>query len=379
MKIFHLSDLHIGKRLKEHSMLEDQQYILTQICNICDNEKVDCVVIAGDIYDKTIPPAEAVQVFDDFLYKLKESRLPVFIISGNHDSAERVSFGGRVMSAGGVYIAPVYNGRIEPVILKDKHGEVNFYLLPFVKPVNVKQFYPDRNIESFTDAISAVIDDIDIDSTKRNILVTHQFVTGSQLSQSEEFFVGGAENVDRGIFNDFNYVALGHIHRPQSVGNKKIRYCGSQLKYHLNEVNQKKTFTIADIDENGDVEINEIPVKPLHDLKEYRGTFEKITDKNFYSNINAEDYIYITLTDESDIPDAVGKLKKIYPNLLQLFYDNSRTRKSDNIYPAAKGDKLPPIDIFTEFFEMQCNRKMSDEQREFMESLIKSVWEEEIL
>ena len=379
MKIFHLSDLHIGKRLKEYSMLENQKYVLSQICEICDDEKVDCVVIAGDIYDKTIPPAEAVQVFDDFLYKLTQKNIPVLIISGNHDSAERISFGGRVMSAGGVYIAPVYNGKIQPVILSDEHGEVNFYLLPFIKPSNVRGFYPDRKIESFTEALEAVIGDIEIDDAKRNILVTHQFVTGSQLSKSEEFFVGGTENVDGGIFDTFDYVALGHIHRPQFVGSSKIRYCGSQLKYHIDEVNQEKSFTIADIDENGSVSIKEIPIKPLRDVKSYKGTYEQLTDKNFYSNINTEDYIYITLTDEADIPDGARKLKKVYPNLLQLFYDNSRTRKNNVILSDVRNEKMPPIDIFSEFFELKCNRKMTDEQKEFMESLIKTVWEEEIL
>ncbi|MBR5513475.1 MAG: exonuclease SbcCD subunit D [Ruminococcus sp.] len=379
MKIFHLSDLHIGKKLKEYSMLENQKYVLSQVYEICDGEEIDCVVIAGDIYDKTVPPAEAVQVFDDFLYKLTQKNIPVLIISGNHDSAERISFGGRVMSAGGVYIAPVYNGKIQLVILSDEHGEVNFYLLPFIKPSNVRGFYPDRKIESFTEALEAVIGDIEIDDAKRNILVTHQFVTGSQLSKSEEFFVGGTENVDCGILDTFDYVALGHIHRPQFVGSSKIRYCGSQLKYHIDEVNQEKSFTIADIDENGNVSIKEIPIKPLRDVKSYKGTYEQLTDKNFYSNINTEDYIYITLTDEADIPDGARKLKKVYPNLLQLFYDNSRTRKNNVILSDVRNEKMPPIDIFSEFFELKCNRKMTDEQKEFMDSLIKSVWEEEIL
>ncbi len=378
MKIFHLSDLHIGKRLKEYSMLEDQKYILEQICHICDTEKIDCVVIAGDIYDKTVPPAEAVQVFDEFLYNLSQKKIPVLIISGNHDSAERVSFGGRVMAAGGVHIAPVYSGKIVPVTLCDEYGDVNFYLLPFVKPANVRQFYPERKIESYTDAVSAVLEDIPIDTSKRNILVTHQFVTGAKLSKSEEFFIGGTENVDGGIFEAFDYTALGHIHCPQFVGSKKIRYCGSQLKYHFDETAAKKTYTIVEIGEKGCLEITEIPVKPRKEVREYKGTYEKLTDKEFYKNIDTEDYIYITLTDEQDIPDAARKLKKIYPYMLQLFYDNSRTQSVSVIRSEIRNESLPPISIFTEFYEAQCNHKMTEEQASFMESVIKSVWEEEL-
>ena len=360
-------------------MLEDQKYILEDILSICDRDKIDCMVIAGDIYDKTVPPAEAVQVFDDFLYRVSMKKMPVLVISGNHDSPERISFGGRVMAAGGVYIAPVYYGRIEPVVLSDEFGEVNFYLLPFVKPANVRQYYPDRKIESYTDAISAIIGNISLDKSKRNVLVTHQFVTGSQLSKSEEFFIGGTENVDGGLFEDFDYVALGHIHRPQYIGSKKIRYCGSQLKYHFDETEQEKTYTVAELREKDVLEITEYPVIPRRQIKAYKGFYDKLTDKSFYDNVNTEDYIYITLTDEADIPDAARKLKKIYPNMLQLFYDNSRTRTKNIVHSEVRNEKLPPIDIFSEFFELRCSRKMTDEQQKYMESLIKSVWEEEIL
>lgn len=379
MRIFHLSDLHIGKRLKEYSMLNEQKYILDEILEICVNEKIDCIVIAGDIYDKTIPPAEAVQVFDDFLYMLSKKKIPVLIISGNHDSPERISFGGRVMAAGGVHIAPVYNGTIEPVVLSDEYGDVNFYLLPFVKPANVRQIYPDKKIDSYTDAITAIIENIPIDTSKRNILVTHHFVTGSRLSNSEEFFIGGTENIDCGIFETFDYIALGHIHRPQYVGSEKIRYCGSQLKYHFDEVNQEKTYTIAELKCKGTLEITELPVHPNRQVISYKGTYEKLTDSSFYSNINTDNYIYITLTDEADIPDAARKLKKIYPNMLQLFYDNSRTRTTSVIRSDIRNEKLPPIDIFSEFYEYRCSHKMTAEQQEFMEDLIKTVWEEEIL
>jgi exonuclease SbcD len=378
MRILHLSDLHIGKRLKEYSMLEDQKYILSQILEICDNEKIECVVIAGDVYDKTVPPAEAVLVFDNFIYSVTERKIPVVMISGNHDSAERIAFGGRIMSAGGVYISPVYSGKIEPVVLEDEYGEVNFYLLPFVRPTTVRQYHSDRKIESFTDAMEAVVDNIEIDSTKRNIMVTHQFVTGSQLSQSEEFFIGGTENIDGGIFEKFDYVALGHIHRPQFAGSKKIRYCGSQLKYHFDEVNQEKTYTIADIDEKGNVEITEIPVEPIRQVKAYKGSYEKLTDKSFYSNINTEDYIYITLTDEEDIPDAMNKLRVIYPNLMKLDYDNTRTRSVGHVEAETRIQTLSPLELFSQFYETQNGQPLSAEQEQIAQQLISQIWEENL-
>lgn len=378
MKLLHLSDLHIGKKLKEYSMLDEQKYILSRICDICDEKDIECVVIAGDVYDKSVPPTEAVQAFDEFIYRLYAKKIPVLIISGNHDSPERLSFGGRVMTAGGIHIVPAYNGEVNTVTLNDKFGEVIFHLLPFVKPVNVRRFFSDKNIESCNDAVAAILGDIRLDESKRNVLVAHQFVTGSQLSQSEELYIGGEENIDGRLFSAFDYAALGHIHRPQYVGDKKIRYCGSLLKYHIEEANREKTITIAEIGEKGDLKIEELPVTPLHDVRSYKGSFEKLTDKTFYANVNTDDYVYITLTDEADVPDAARKLKKIYPNLLQLLYDNSRTAAAGTIKMTAVPEKQPPISIFSDFFEMQCLHKMSDEQNEVMQSLIKSVWEEEI-
>ena len=378
MRIFHLSDLHIGKRLKEYSMLNEQKYILDEILEICVNEKIDCIVIAGDIYDKTIPPAEAVQVFDDFLYMLSKKKIPVLIISGNHDSPERISFGGRVMAAGGVHIAPVYNGTIEPVVLSDEYGDVNFYLLPFVKPANVRQIYPDKKIDSCTDAITAIIENIPIDTSKRNILVTHQFVTGSQRSESEDVNVGGLDNVDANAFEDFDYVALGHLHRPQDCQDERIRYCGSPLKYSFSEVNDHKSVTFVELKEKGSLRREIIPLRPLHDWHDLKGTYEELTSRSYYSDTTyREDFVRITLTDENDIPDAVGKLRAIYRNLMELRYDNTRTRAGHTaVGTVLKAETMTPEELFGELFIKQNAAEMDERQLRFLNSIISRIEEE---
>ncbi|MDD6346327.1 MAG: exonuclease SbcCD subunit D [Oscillospiraceae bacterium] len=379
MKFLHLSDLHLGKRVKEFPMLENQEYILDMILKITDTEKPDCVIIAGDVYDKSIPSTEAVQLFDKFLFSLYQRKLNVFVISGNHDSAERIAFGGRLMSLSGIYMSPVYNGKIQPVRLHDTFGAVNIYMLPFVKPVHIRKFYPDKEINTCTDALRTVIDNMNVDSGERNILIAHQFVTGASLSNSEEFSVGGTDNVDSDVFKIFDYTALGHIHRPQNVGSPAIRYCGSQLKYSLDEVSQQKSVTIAELNEKGNLRISEIPLVPKYDMKSYKGSYSQITDPEFYKNINTDDYIFITLTDETDIPDAVRKLQKIYPRMVQLSYDNRRTRNHSVIKSGIKNQDLSPAQIFSEFYESQCNHRMTDEQLSFVNNLIQKVWEEEIL
>ena len=239
MRFIHLSDLHIGKRVNEFPMLEDQEFILTKILNIIDEQKPDGVIIAGDVYDKSVPSAEAVELFDDFLVRLSKRDMKVFVISGNHDSAERIAFGGRLMDKSGIYMSPVYNGKIEPVALSDEFGDVNIYMLPFVKPSNVRRFFPESEITSYTDAVKVAIDSMNIDTAKRNILITHQFVTGATRTESEDVSVGGTDNVDVSVFDSFDYVALGHIHRSQKCGSEYIRYSGTPLKYSFSEANDK--------------------------------------------------------------------------------------------------------------------------------------------
>lgn len=331
MKFIHLSDLHLGKRVNEYSMLEDQEYILKKIINIVDAEKPDGVIIAGDVYDKSVPAAEAVQLFDNFLVQLAKRKLEVFVISGNHDSPERIAFGSRIMDASGIHMSPVYNGKIVPFSMQDEYGTVDVYMLPFIKPAHVRRFCDDE-ITTYTDAINSVISKLSINHGNRNILVTHQFVTGSLRSESEEISVGGSDNVDAYVFDPFDYVALGHIHSPQNCGAEHIRYCGTPLKYSFSEAKDRKSVTVIELAEKGKVSYKTIDLVPQHDLVELKGTYDELTFRSFYEGTTwPEDYTHITLTDEEDIPDAIGKLRTVYHRLMKLDYDNRRTRSSVEI------------------------------------------------
>lgn len=377
MKFIHLSDLHIGKRVNEFSMIEDQKYILKVILNIIDDEKPDGVLIAGDVYDKSVPSAEAVQLLDDFLCRLAERKLPTYIISGNHDSAERLSFGGRLMDMSGIHLSPVYNGKVEPFTLTDECGKVNIYMLPFIKPVNVRRFFPDSEIESYTDAIKVAVDSMNVDEKERNIIVTHQFVTGASRSESEEISVGGSDNVDASVFDAFDYVALGHIHGPQKIGRESVRYCGTPLKYSFSEANHKKSVTVVEMGEKGKIEIRTVPLVPKHDLREIKGKYEEILLKENYEGTNTEDYIHITLTDEEDIPDVMNRLRVIYPNIMKLDYDNKRTRSNQAVGMAENVEKKSPLELFSEFYYDRNGQSMCEVQTAFMQNLIEEIWEGE--
>lgn len=376
MKFVHLSDLHIGKRVNGFSMLEDQKYILDSITEIIKTECPDAVFIAGDVYDKSVPPAEAVQLFDDFLVTLAQLNPKIFVISGNHDSAERIAFGGRLMESDGVYMSPVYNGRVSPVEINDKYGPVRIYMLPFVKPAHVRAAFPDEEIYSYTDAVRTAIDKMDIDTTVRNILITHQFVTGSSKCDSEDITVGGTDNVDAYVFAPFDYTALGHIHGPQNAGSDSIRYCGTPLKYSFSECGHKKSVTVGTLNEKGSLNISTIPLIPLHDMQELRGCYEEITSPDFYRNIDSDNYMHITLTDENDIPDAISEIRKIYPNTMVLDYDNSRTRNELNITVSDSIGGSDPLDLFTEFYKTCNGVELSNDQLEFITDLIKEIWED---
>ena len=378
MKLIHLSDLHIGKRVNGFSMTEDQRYILREIIRIIADEKPDCIAIAGDVYDKPVPSAEAVEAFDDFLVRLAALDIPVFIISGNHDSPERLSFGNRLMDSAGIYLSPVYNGDIEPVSIEDEHGPVDVFMLPFIKPVHVRKAFSDEaeSIVSYTDAVRTAVDHMPVDKERRSILITHQFVTGAQRCESEELSVGGSDNVDASVFDDFDYVALGHIHGPQDMVDGRIRYCGSPLKYSFSEAGHHKSVTVAEIGSAGNVDIHEIPLTPLRDMTELKGTYDELTAKSFYKDTGwKNNYIHITLTDEEDVPEAVARLRVIYPYLMKLDYDNRRTRSGVTITDTSCSEKRSPLDVFADFYEMQNDMPMSDEQSDFVTRLIEDIWE----
>ena len=376
MKFLHLSDLHIGKRLNEVSLLEDQEWILKRILQIIDDTAPQAVLICGDVYDKSVPSGEAVMLFDDFLCRVAQRKVPVLIISGNHDSPERLSFGNRLMEPAGIYLAPVYNGSVAPVTLSDEHGPVHFWMLPFVKPMHVRRFFPDAQIEDYTDALRVAIENMSVDPGVRNVILSHQFVTGAAVCESEEISVGGSENVDAAVFDDFDYVALGHIHGPQNIGSNRIRYCGTPLKYSFSEANHHKSVTLVDLGTKGQLSLELIPLQPRVELRELRGSFLELTDKTFYETTSTQDYLHIILTDEEDVHEAMGRLRVIYPNLLQLSYDNTRTRKDQLVGSSSAVKTKSPLEFFEALYDTQNNRPMTDQQRKFVCELIDNLGED---
>jgi exonuclease SbcD len=376
MKLIHLSDLHLGKRVNEYSMLEDQDYILRRILQIVDEEKPDAVIIAGDVYDKTIPPAEAVALFDFFLVQLAKRKLETFVISGNHDSAERIAFGSRLMDTSGIHLSPVYRGEVFPFTLEDEYGPVDFYMLPFIKPAAVRGFFEEETL-TYTDAVRNAVERMNVDRDRRSVLITHQFVTGSRRSESEEVSVGGADNVDAEVFEPFDYVALGHLHSPQNCGSRRIRYCGTPLKYSFSEAGDRKSVTIAELGEKGELTVRTAELVPKHDMREIRGSYGELTLRAFYENTTLqEDYVHITLTDENDIPDAIGKLRPIYHRLMKLDYDNARTRSVGHVEGAEDVEQKTPYELFADFYALQNNAPMDGEQEAYVRDLIEKTWEE---
>lgn len=400
MKFLHLADLHIGKRVCEHSLIEDQKYILGEILKIVEAENPDAVLIAGDVYDKSVPSAEAVDVLDDFLVNLSATGTKTFVLSGNHDSAERIAFGGRLMAGRNVFMSPVYSGRFEPVTLKDEFGEVDVWMLPFVRPANIKACLGNgeeaeaerEKITDYTSAIQMAVSKMQRTVGRRNVLLAHQFVTGAQVDENgSEEFVGGLDNVDSYAFDGFDYVALGHIHRSQNVaknesGVGRVRYCGTPLKYSLSEANHVKSVTVvelgnaaSEIGKSAELKIREIPLRPLRDVRKIEGEFTELVSSNFRDaqvgeGKSLEDYIYVVLNDENDVADAAAKLRAYYPNLMTLTYNNSRTRSVANL-DFENVDRKSPSEVFGEFFKEMNNRPMDEEESDFVRDLIESIWE----
>lgn len=375
MKFMHLSDLHLGKKVNGYSMIEDQKYIINNILEIIDNENIQSVIIAGDVYDKSVPPVDAVELFNDFLEELENRNLYVFIISGNHDSPERVAFGNSFMRKSKIYFSPVYNGEINAIELNDEYGKINIWMLPFIKPLNVRKVYEDKVINTYNDAVKTVIDNLKIDTNERNIMITHQFVTGAERTDSEEISVGGSDNIDVSNFDKFDYTALGHIHRPQNCKSERVRYSGTPLKYSFSEAKDKKSATIIDIKEKNNISIKTVPFKPLRDMVEIKGKYDDIMRLDFYKDTSyREDYMHIILTDEEDIPDVITKLRAVYHNIMKVDYDNMRTRTSNKIKEIEHIESFSPFELFSDFYKQQNNQNMNEEQNNYIKNTIEEIW-----
>lgn len=378
----HLADLHLGKRVNGFSMMEDQEYILNRILEIMEEEQPDGLLIAGDVYDKTIPPAEAVRLMDDFLTAVAAKNVPVFLISGNHDSAERVAFGHQLMQGSGIWISPVYDGTIRHHTLEDRWGEVNIYLIPFLRPSVVRSFFPDAEIGDYTDALGTIIEDLQLDTSRRNVVLAHQFVTAAgalpETCDSEQLSVGGLDRVDGSVFSPFDYTALGHLHGPQRVGSETIRYAGSPLKYSFSELHQKKSVTVAELREKGETEIRQIPLQPRREMIELRGTFEEILAEARQKGEPQTDYYHMILTDETDVVDALSRLREYYPNIMLLDYDNRRTRSQKEVEQLDRVEERTPGELFAALYEQQNGQEMDSDRKEYLDGLIREIWEEQV-
>ena len=366
MRFLHLADLHIGKRLNEFSLIEDQKFIF---------DKIEAVLIAGDVYDKPVPSAEAVTVLNSFLNSLAKRNLKVFVISGNHDSQERIGFGADLISQSGVYMSKPFSGNVETHKIKDEYGEINIYMLPFIKPAMVKHVYEEADIDSYDSAMAYVMEQTKVDESERNLLIAHQFVRGADRCDSEEVSVGGIDEVSVENFKRFDYVALGHLHSPQHIKSEFVRYSGTPLKYSFSEAKHQKTALIVDMKEKGNITLEKVPLIPKHDMIEIKGKYQEIMSKDFYKDIDRMDYAHVTLTDEQDVLHAMELLRTVYPNIMKLDYDNTRTRSNNEIKGVENVEKKQPLDLFKEFYELQNNQPMSREQADFMDKLIKDVWE----
>lgn len=374
MRLAHLSDLHLGKYLNQYSLLEDQEYILKQILSVIREQEVDAVLISGDVYDRPVPPGEAVALFDDFLAELAEDKRSVFVISGNHDSPERIAFASRLTAASGVYLSPVYRGEICPVRLTDPYGPVNVYMLPFIKPVHVRHFYPEEEIHTYTDAIRSAITHMEVDWQERNILLAHQFITGSSRSDSEDISVGGLDHVDADVLEGFDYVALGHLHRAQKAGDERIRYCGTPLKYSFGETKDEKSITIVDLGGKGTISVDTIPLIPRRDMIELEGSFEEVVSASFYEKVDTEAYIRMVLTDEMEILDAFSRLRAVYPNLMRMDY-RKRSWYAGQEEVRGEAAALHPVELFEQFYQEMNHQSLTAAQTRYIQEKTEKVWE----
>ncbi len=432
MRLMHLSDLHLGIKVYEFDLYDDQKYMLDQLIDIAREKSVDGIMISGDIYDRQVPPAESVALFDSFLTKLSNLGFKVYIISGNHDSQERLSFGSRLMEGSGIYFGGTFDGTVSRIDLEDEFGPVHIFMLPFLKSAIVrahmgegkkdfeenlekvsdeytkeliannkdtieetieKEIIEDKDQETevdkskdknnekdkitgYQEAIDYVLDKCDVNENDRNVIMAHQFVTGASRSDSEEINVGGVDGISADSFSGFDYVALGHIHTPQMIGGKDtVRYCGTMLKYSFSECSQDKSVPVITFMEKGNTEIELVPLKPQKDMREIKGTYLELTAKNNYADTNVEDYLHVTLTDEEDVPDALGRLRSIYPNIMKLDYDNLRTRSVYNNEIPDEVEKKSPLDLFDEFYNLQNGRSLNEEESSYVQSKIDELWE----
>ena len=387
MKILHVSDLHIGKRVNGISMVEDQKYILGQIVAIAKEQRVGAILISGDIYDKASPSAEAVTVLDSFLSNLTSAGIRVLAVPGNHDSAERIAYAQGLLAAQGVCFPPVFTGAIQKVELEDEYGLIHFWLLPFLRPGDVRRFFPEIEIgDDYSAALKAVLGTCDLNRSCRNIVLTHQLVTAAGKSPDradDEIKLGGIDNVDVSIYDQFDYVALGHVHRPQRVGRDTVRYAGSPLKYSFSEARYPKSAVLVDVgsksrdDEVGAcISFELIPLKPLHDMREVCMRLDDLLAQRSNLGAEANDYLHVTLTDEHPQLDAMAKIRDLFPNTMAVDYNNvTLAMRRERVRTAVDPDKVDTVELFERFYEEQVEKPVDDVQHEIVSKVVSAAEE----
>ena len=372
MRFLHIADLHLGKQMNDVSLLPDQEYILDQIASIAESENADAVLIAGDVYQRSSPQAEAMALFDRFVSRLVGQGRKIFIISGNHDSAQRISYFSSLIRGSGVYVTEAFDGKMQSVALRDKGGEIVVWMLPFLRPAQVKRRLPEEKIVTYQDAAEAVLRQTPVDPKKRNILLCHQFITGSETSDSEELAVGGLDNIDASVFDAFDYVALGHIHKPQKVRRDTLRYAGSPLKYSFSEAGHKKSAAVVDVDAEDGVTVRTVPLYPLHDVRLLEGTIDELMDLPY-----SEDYLWITIHDELVPPDARVTLSINYPNIMKFSVSNSKTKTDLDVLASQSMENKTIPELFSDFYRLQNNdQELSDAHRRVIEKVLREMEED---
>ncbi|MDO5026703.1 MAG: exonuclease SbcCD subunit D [Tissierellia bacterium] len=373
MKFLHLADLHLGKKVNGYNMIEDQTYAIGQILKLVEEQEVDLVLLAGDVYDHTVPSGEAMALFDDFLTALRSLKKKVIVIAGNHDSPERLAFVNRLIKSSDIYISSPFDGRVEKIVLRDQYGPLNFFLLPYIKPINVRSLKADLKLDDFQKAMDLVIGSIDFDQKERNVILSHQFIVGAQKSDSEELYLGGSEAISIDTYEGFDYVALGHIHKKQAFRMGKIRYPGSLLKYSKSEANYKKSLTLVEMKEKNHIEISEKEIDYLRDMRLIEGTFDQIIE-NAKDDKRKEDYVHIDLFDLDQVFDAQARLRDIYPNLMSLSYSNRQAYQLEDDLEVNLKEQKDPFELFKDFYEYRKNKKLDEDKKALVKEVINQVW-----
>lgn len=373
MKFMHLADLHLGKSVNGYSMIEDQKHALNEIINLIKKENIKILLIAGDIYQNSVPAIDAIYLFENFLYQLKDLEVTCLIISGNHDSADRLAYANKFLTSSNIYISNSYEGYLEKVTLEDKFGPVNFYLLPYIKPIDVKRYYPEKEIFTYTKAVEAAISDAEINKEERNVIISHQFIMNAELSDSEEIYAGDVEAVPANLYKDFDYVALGHIHKKQEFLNSKIRYPGALLKYSASEANYKKSITLVEIDKDGKVSIEEKYINYLRDMRIIEGYFDEIM-QNASKDSHKDDYIHLLLEDEEDILDGLQRLRSVYPNIMTFRYKNMKIGDNNLEEVLEKSSNTSPYQLFEDFYLQRIGQNLDDSKSKIIKETIEEIW-----